>query len=235
MPGWGMTSWGMLAVKDFAEEHPKPGIGSSTTCKEDTMKKLIVLPAVLLLLACQDHNPVQPELEVAPELVLAQAPGGKVKDAKMVPFKGKGTYQYLAFVPDDDDKEIEIRVAIEGTATHLGRFQGEIAMLFEFMLIDGTPVPIGYLSHSGIFTAANGDELHNEGSAGPQGPVMEFREPHGSGFSLAGIPIVGGTGRFESAIGEFVLLVSRDPYDPAPPGGTWELEGELSTVGSSKR
>ena len=201
------------------------------------MKKLIVLPAVLLLLACQDHNPVQPEPEVALELVLAQAPGGKVKDVKMVPFKGKGTWQINPVLtgPISSEDEFVYVVALEGTATHLGRFQGEIAMLFEFMLIDGTPVPIGYLSHSGRFTAANGDELHNEGSAGPQGPVMEFSEPPGSGFSLTGIPIVGGTGRFENAVGEFVLLVSRDPYDPAPPGGTWELEGQISTVGSTRR
>jgi hypothetical protein len=150
----------------------------------------------------------------------------------MVPFKGKGTYQYLDFVPDFEEEQIEITVAIEGTATQLGRFQGgEYTMLFEFILVNGMPVPVEYVSHSFIFTAANGDELHSEGSAGPQGPVIEFTEPPGSGFSLSGIPIVGGTGRFENAVGEFVFLVSRDPYDPAPPGGTWEIDGRISRPG----
>ena len=200
-------------------------------------KTIIVALATLLIgslcfQACQKDEILSGTPDMTEHIALKSGQAATVTHGdvvkKMLPFKGKGTYQYLAFVPDFEKMEIEITVAIEGTATQLGRFQGGFTMLFEFMVIDDKPVPIGYLSHSSIFTAANGDELHNEGSAGPQGPVIEFSEPPGSGFSLTGIPIVGGTGRFENAVGEFVLLVSRDPYDPAPPGGTWEIEGEIS-------
>ena len=192
-------------------------------------KTIIVVLATLLIgslcfWACQKDEIQQVKPVETENILLKAGHGGPM----MLPFKGKGTYQYLAFVPDFEEMEIEITVVIEGTATQLGRFQGWITMLFDFILVNENPVPIGYLSHSSIFTAANGDELHHEGIAGPQGPIMEFSEPPGSGFSLTGIPIVGGTGRFENAVGEFVLLTSRDPYDPAPLGGTWEIEGEIS-------
>ena len=192
-------------------------------------KTIVVALATLLIgslcfWACQKDEIQQVKPVETENILLKAGHGGPM----MLPFKGKGTYQYLAFVPDFEEMEIEITVVIEGTATQLGRFQGWITMLFDFILVNENPVPIGYLSHSSIFTAANGDELHHEGIAGPQGPIMEFSEPPGSGFSLTGIPIVGGTGRFENAVGEFVLLTSRDPYDPAPLGGTWEIEGEIS-------
>lgn len=215
--------------------------------KEILMKKrfkampLIVLAALFVLAAfqaCSDSNVKNPMgpfpvIESTASSASLTSSAGVNEEPKMVPFKGKGTYKYIKYLPDFEKMEIEITVAIEGTATQLGRFQGEMSVLFEFMLIDEMPVPTGYLSHSGKFTAANGDELHNDGSA-DNGTYLEFTMPPGSGFSLTGIHIVGGTGRFENAVGKFVLLVSRDPYDPAPPGGTWEIEGQISTVGSTK-
>jgi hypothetical protein len=38
------------------------------------MRKLILIPAVFLLLACQDRTPVQPDLEVAPEMAVGKLP-----------------------------------------------------------------------------------------------------------------------------------------------------------------
>jgi len=229
----------MLAVKDPAEERPKPGIGSSTPCKEDTMKKLIVLPAVLLLLACQDHNPVQPEPEAAPELALVQARGGPGNVTKMVPFKGEGTWRVVGFEPVVEDDVMKVFVEIEGTATHLGRFQWELMARYVLVVLghdeDGNPIyyKTDYLSHSGIFTAANGDELYDEGCVDEHGTVNVPDDFFG--FFMTGIHFVGGTGRFANAEGSYdFLVIATVPPDPFP-SGTWMMEGEISTVGSSKR
>ena len=202
--------------------------------------KTIIVALVTLLIgslcfqACQKDEILsgKPDMTEHNALKRVQAETVTDGDDKMVPFRGSGTWQYTAFLPDFDEMEIEIIVEMEGNATHLGRFQGEMTALFKFDLVEGLPVPNEYLSHSSIFTAANGDELHNEGSV-EHGSVHEFYKPHGTGFSLTGVQFVGGTGRFENAAGEFVLLVNKS--DPLDPGGTWIMEGEISSVGSTRR
>ena len=70
------------------------------------MKKLIVLPAVLLLLACQDRTPVQPDLEVAAEMAVGKPPvtvmrviakGAAIKGANGIYFGPDGNL-YIASV-----------------------------------------------------------------------------------------------------------------------------------------
>jgi hypothetical protein len=214
----------MLAVKDPAEERPKPGIGSSTPCKEDIMKKLIVLPAVLLLLACQDHNPVQPEPEVAPELALVQARGGPGNVAKMVPWQGSGTWRVVGDALGCEGRLdwYSLFLEVEGTAAHTGRLRGAETICFS---LDGV-----WQSNSLIFTAANGDLLYLRGSKEDYGSIHTFHE---AGFSLTGVRFLGGTGRFANAEGWYDLWVTTTSYFPLP-AGTWELEGELSTVGSTR-
>ena len=147
---------------------------------------------------------------------------GEISFGKLAPFRGSGTYQYADFAPDFDEMEIEIVVALEGRATRLGRFQGIETYRFKFMIMEGAPVPTEYLSHSSTYTAANGDELHIEGSV-EHGSGHEWYVD-GTGFSLTGVHIVGGTGRFENAVGWYDFWVTRT----SDLGGTWVLEGGIS-------
>jgi hypothetical protein len=188
------------------------------------MKKLIALPAVLLLLACQDQNPVQPEPEVALELVLAQAPGGKGKDVKMVPWRGSGTWQAVGQAPDCEGRSdwYSLFLEVEGTAAHTGRLRGAETICFS---LDGV-----WQSNSLIFTAANGDLLYLRGSKEDYGSIHTFHE---AGFSLTGVRFLGGTGRFANAEGWYDLWVTTTSYFPLPEG-TWEFEGWISTVGSTR-
>ena len=196
-------------------------------------KTIVVALATLLIgslcfLACQKDEGLPVKPDVAENMVLKAGPAQTV----MVPFKGSGTWQATAFAPDFENMEIEITVEFEGTATHLGRFQAVWTGRYTFILVDGDLVPTVYLSHSDIFTAANGDELYGEGSL-DEGTEF-FPDDDGIGFLLTGIRIVGGTGRFENAVGFYYLMTNATVGFPFP-GGTWEIEGEISTVGSTRR
>ena len=195
-------------------------------------KPIIVALATLLigslfLWACQDDNILSGIPDMKEHNALKSGQAETVTDGnvvKMVPFRGSGTWWYAA-PPKFEEDEVEIVVALEGHATHLGRFQGIETYRFKFMIMEDAPVPTEYLSHSSIFTAANGDELHNEGSV-EHGSVHEFYKPLGTGFSLTGVQFVGGTGRFENAAGWYDFSVNKSHPDDS--GGTWELEGEIS-------
>ena len=210
-------------------------------------KPIIVALATLLigslsLWACQNDDIVSGIPDMTEHIALKS---GQAETAifgnvgKMVPFRGSGTWQAVDFSePDFEKMEIEIDVAFEGTATHLGRFQAEWTATFKFEflpdengehIIDpetGYPVivPTDYVSHSTIYTAANGDELHDEGSV--DNGTEHFLHDDGIGFFMTGIHIVGGTGRFENAVGSYDILVTATVGFPYP-GGTWELEGEI--------
>ena len=151
----------------------------------------------------------------------------------MLPFRGSGTWQAVDFLePDFENQEIGIVVEIEGTATHLGRLQAVWTATFKFVIIDGDLVPTDYVSHSTIYTAANGDELHDEGSV--DNGTEHFVHDDGIGFVMKGVKIIGGTGRFENAEGWYNIEAPATVGFPFP-GGTWELEGEISSVGSTRR
>ncbi len=197
-------------------------------------KTIVVALATLLIgslcfWACQKDESQQVKPDVAENIVLKAGQAEPV----MVPFRGSGTWWYAADEPIIEGNEVVLVVGLEGRATHLGRFQGVETFRFSYDL-DGVMGMIGdYLSHSSTFTAANGDELQMKGCVDEHGSVHNFYEPLGTGFSLTGVQLVGGTGRFENAVGGYDIWVNKnDPYDP---GGTWELEGEISTVGSTRR
>jgi hypothetical protein len=196
------------------------------------MKKLIVVPAMLLLLACQDHNPVQPAPELTPELALAQARGGPGNVVKMLPFKGKGTMSFVAEGVEEFCSAVQgwadtSFIEGEGTMTHLGH----TTFAFTNCMGAGDPFSRPLLAIRVTWRAANGDLLYGEGLAADMEMPYRFRIDY-SDFSWDGRPvrIVGGTGRFENATGWWGcsgdnILAQRI---------NWTCEGEISSVGSSK-
>jgi hypothetical protein len=208
------------------------GLGLPTPRKEDTMKKLIVVPAVLLLMACQDHNPVQPEPEVAPELAMALARGGPGNVVKMVPLKSKGT---MWFVADGDDGpchdvpgwEATSFIESEGTMTHMGR----IASTFTNCMGEGLFLQRPLLAQFATSRAANGDLLYSQGLAADTDMPFSFIVNYSDwSWETRNVRIVGGTGRFENATGWWGC--SGDNI--LAPRSNWTCEGEISSVGSSK-
>jgi hypothetical protein len=109
----------------------------------------------------------------------------------------------------------------EGTATHLGYHTGSA-----FNCVDLATFQL--LTTSQEVVAANGDKLFFSGSIG-DGTVMviDWADPDLS-FEILGLTFVGGTGRFENASG-WLDLSSESIY-----GGSSMMEGEISSVGSSK-
>jgi hypothetical protein len=199
------------------------------------MKKLIVVPAVLLLLACQDHNPVQPAPELTPELALAQARGGPGNVVKMVPIKGKGAMWYVAEAEGDDSFCEELDgwapgqtafLESQGTSTQMGRVTATITSCYG----EGPPYARPILLFRQNMRAANGDLVFAEGR--PDHPEMpyQFTVYADMSWEVRNVRIVGGTGRFENAIGRWDcfgdnILAQRI---------NWTCEGEISSVGSSK-
>lgn len=199
-----------------------------------------VLMAVLVFAGCSgpfDREAVtdldQRGLAVTQSSAAGAQPNGRGNAVKMVPFRGSGTYQYVDFIPDFELQQIEIVVALEGTLTHLGRFRAVERYHFEFIIMEDALVPTAYLSHSATYTAANGDELYIEGSGELGSELVWYSDDTGIGFSLTGVWIAGGTGRFGNAEGWFDLWINRSA-DPEATGGIWELGGEISSAGSSK-
>jgi hypothetical protein len=218
----------MHGVKDPTEELPNHGIGTSKTSREDTMKKLLVVPAVLLLLACQDHNPVQPAPDLTAELALAQAPGGLGNVVKMVPYRSSGTLRVVDRFYDPVNgcqgrlDCYSVIIEMEGNATHTGRYRGTETLCYS--LVEGE-----LQSNRGILTTANGDLLHFRGSKEDYGSVMTFHADNT--WELAPIYFHGGTGRFVNAEGELFLWGTLSPDRTV---GTVNSEGWISSVGSSK-
>jgi len=190
------------------------------------MRTLVIVSLALLVLACQDATPVQPELEEGPELLVAQAPGGGNNVVKMVPLKMKGTWWPTPTgdpSPCEPYPEAASRyLEWEGTSTHMGRVTGSATNCLVIQP-DGSYV---LLLHSQRMVAANGDLLYARGSAAGDGTVL-LVHPDLS-FEIWPAPIVGGTGRFLTAEGTYHL------WGDHLFGGTFAMEGWISSVGSSK-
>jgi hypothetical protein len=196
------------------------------------MKKLIVVPALLLLLACQDHNPVQPAPELTPELALAQARGGPGNVVKMVPAKSKGTMWFVATgddspchdVPGWEDTSF---IESEGTSTQMGR----ITSTFTNCMGEGVFLQRPLLAQFVTTRAANGDLLYWRGLAtDPAKPFSFIVDYRDWSWQTRNLGVVGGTGRFKNATGWWDcsgdnILAERS---------NWTCEGEISSVGSSK-
>lgn len=190
------------------------------------MKKLVVLPAVFLILACQDYNPLRPDLGVPPELAVAPLQGGSGHVVKMVPFKAEGTFwrasegdaSPCAALPG----ATAVFLAWEGTGTQLGYHTGTGTNCVRIEA-DGSRV---LLSQTAIFVAANGDLLFTHGSANQDGTGMIVYPD--MTWEIGPVPFVGGTGRFENAMGWYHSSGEN------PMGGAFAMEGMISSVGSSK-
>ena len=74
--------------------------------------------------------------------------------------------------------------------------------------------------------------MHFEGCAVEYGSELILFDD-GSGFSVTGVQLVGGTGRFENAEGWYDIWVTFSAELDGT--GTWEIEGEISSVGSTRR
>ena len=160
------------------------------------------------------------------DLAPTQAPGGKGNAVKMVPFLASGTWAVGGMCFDSCEGNTEwysVFGIIEGTGTQTGRLR--VAETVCIRKADDE-----YMSHSGILTAANGDELHFRGCR-DAGSMYEF-DLENDTFRNEYVELVGGTGRLVDATGWYSIEGTGTPATTR--GGTWELEGEISSVGSSK-
>jgi hypothetical protein len=108
-----------------------------------------------------------------------------------VPFQGNGDGHDLAVVPQADG--IHILAEVEAQATHLGRFTERLDYVLSYDLV--------HFSGTGVFTSANGDELHVTFSGTIPGfSSGSFPTPYSSNFG-----VTGGTGRFQDASGGGVI------------------------------
>ena len=195
------------------------------------MRRLLFVPVLTLLVACSDGNPLQPKGELSltpeqPELIV----GAEQAEAKMVPFKARGTW--WGTPGDATEAEITDCVAVGGTVdvgtgimnvSHLGRSG------YRFLNCWGE---VGLVYQVGRITAANGDELYFFGPGELGWEVFEVDWVEGT-YEIGFVWFTGGTGRFEGASGRF--MTSGDAfYGDDGWYGTELWDGMISSVGSSK-
>jgi hypothetical protein len=197
---------------------------AAQAAKEVCMRRLILLPLLSLVFACNDNTLTEPELAISPESGLLQAAARDGDAVKMVPYKGKGALMIVGVVAGcgDDPGLLSVSVAIEMRATHTGR--SNIAMTNCF-----TPAMEFIETDTGIITTANGDLIYVYGSLADYGTTHPF---HSDGtYEFGPVHFVGGTGRFEGATGKFEAWGVMDESGLT---GTVISEGWISTVGAKK-
>jgi hypothetical protein len=166
---------------------------------------------------------VVPDLEVATELAVAQAPQGHGNVVKMVPLKVEGTWWWSTEGDHGVCGEgvVTYPLAFEGTGTHLGRVTGTVT---HCCMPDGT-----FQSHTMMMVGANGDILYTHGTPAADGTEW-ILAPDFDSWEILTVPLVGGTGRFQNVTGWYDL--SGNGF--ASMVGSFTLEGMISSVGSSK-
>lgn len=192
------------------------------------MKRFIAVPLVLVILACQDSTPLQPDLQTAPELATLQARGAQGGVVKMVPFEMNGVWWYGEGDPGPcepfgypDDASVRPSFPVwEGTALHLGHYTATTTNCMRAQP-DGSYL---LLLHATEIVAANGDRLWVYGTQ-EDSEVVVYPD---LSFEIIGPSFVGGTGRFENVQGSYHL------YAESLMGGDFIILGEMSSVGSSK-
>ena len=194
------------------------------------MKKLTVLPFLLFALACQDGTPVQPDLDLSPEIGLSQAMASQGNVLKMVPFKGPNEWWETGggFGCEGVGEYYAAYWAATGNFTHVGHSKLVGTNCWRFL--DDPPegeMPFEFISQSGTLTAANGDLLYWYGA--PPKTAVEFLSE--TTYQMGPFWFTGGTGRFENAQGEFYDIGSMAEDLMT---GTSVYSGFISTVGSSK-
>ena len=121
--------------------------------------------------------------------VLLLGAAAALEAGEAVPFKATWSGATVSAEPTDDPDVVFVTTAGTGRGTHLGKFTMVSPHLSHLLTFE--------VEGMHIFTAANGDELIGEFSG-------QFT-PTPDGFLVASLPstIVGGTGRFEGATGEY--------------------------------
>ena len=138
--------------------------------------------------------------------------GPALAAGQQVPFKGRSSGAVT--VTDSSYPFVTLRVVGEGEATHLGHFTLTAQAVIDVSL-PGAPA-----AGSWTLTAANGDQLFVTFVAYGIDPT------HGHGD----FTIVGGTGRFQGATGEYTQLITFSDPEGTQPSVTYTdvLEGTIS-------
>jgi hypothetical protein len=124
---------------------------------------------------------------------LAFAPRGAAAADPSRPFRGQGEGIVVGAVPLPETPWIvELTVAWEGTASHLGSFTRTDYLIVNFAT--------GEMVGTKVFTAANGDELYVD-TAGTFDPSTA-PTPDEPLLISGSYSFTGGTGRFEGATGD---------------------------------
>jgi hypothetical protein len=149
---------------------------------------------------------------------------------ELVPTRGDltGHYTTVGAVPDlscEGGMTLSVLGSIEGSMSHSGRYKEDQDITFS--TCDST-----YFG-TGIAAAANGDLWFNEFS-GHYLPDSVPGNPEAT-FTLTNGVTTGGTGRFEDATGTWVAHGILVPLSLTESMQTLEVEGMMSSVGSTKR
>jgi len=131
--------------------------------------------------------------------------------ADQVPFKGTAEGAIVSAVPGPAG--VAITVLATGTATQLGQFSREEAVLLD----PATGTITGHI----VFTAANGNQLRCLFAGGFTSPTT----------AAGTYTFAGGTGRFENATGAAAFTASTQDGVHF----SVEFEGTLSSVGANKK
>ncbi len=186
------------------------------------MRKLLLLPLFVLAFGCQDGTPVEPDLALLSQPGQIQTADRGENPMMPVPFRATGDWWIVGYDFDQCEGEaglvsVFMEALIRGT--HVGRSEMAFSACWN---VDE------FVSTQGSITAANGDVLYFRGSAIEDGTTHPFF-PDGT-WTLGPVLIIGGTGRFQNAQGEYS---GHGTFDGVT-GGTMVSEGWISSVGSGK-
>lgn len=153
------------------------------------MKRLALLPLVMLAFACGDSTLLQPEEDADLQIV------AKRSTPKMLPIKGYGHWFELdtASPWQCPDNTLAAFGGQEMNLTHLG--------LTELIFLNCWTPAFEFVSQTGAATAANGDKLYWYGAAAEgTEATLDFGN---RSYLMGPFWFDGGTGRFEDATGWF--------------------------------
>jgi hypothetical protein len=163
---------------------------------------------------------VEKELVMRPSLIavaLLFSLAGPASATEQVPFEG--ALDAVVTITPINPPVVSVLVEGTGNATHLGRYT------LEFTAVVNQATRTGIGPGLMLFTAANGDTLTAE-SAGAGATVIA----PGVLSTVDNGTITGGTGRFASATGSFVL---KRTFFVAAGVTTGSFAGTISSVGQS--
>jgi hypothetical protein len=122
---------------------------------------------------------------------------------------------------------VPVTITGSGNISHLGSVTITGSHRTEFIFSGGKLVSSLILDGQATITAANGDEIFIAYSGTGVPTANGFNDT----FSYT---ITGGTGRFSGASGSGVITSTDEPGTPTHVPFVFDLEGVISTVGSSK-